>query len=62
MYSVKIWENMARMCVKSKRLDVALVCLGHMGNATTSKALRQLKPDVEPDIKVALLATHLGML
>lgn len=23
----KVWENMAHMCIKTKRLDVALVCL-----------------------------------
>ena len=26
--SPSIWENMAQMCVKTKRLDVAEVCLG----------------------------------
>ena len=26
--SPAIWENMAQMCVKTKRLDVAEVCLG----------------------------------
>ena len=31
--SASIWENMAHMCVKTKRLDVAEVCLGHMGHA-----------------------------
>eukprot|EP00981_Chlorochromonas_danica_P002589 scaffold504_cov189-Ochromonas_danica.AAC.24 len=30
--SVHIWENMAQMCVKTRRLDVAEVCLSHMGN------------------------------
>ena len=27
-----LWENMARMCVKTKRLDVAEICLGHMAH------------------------------
>ena len=31
--SPAIWENMAQMCVKTKRLDVAEVCLGNMGHA-----------------------------
>ena len=26
--NVTIWENMAQMCIKTKRLDVAEVCLG----------------------------------
>lgn len=25
-----VWQNMAQMCVKTKRLDVAMVCLGNM--------------------------------
>ena len=38
--SESVWENMARMCVKTRRLDVAAVCLGHMGHARGAKALR----------------------
>jgi len=30
VFSGSVWENMARMCVKTKRLDVAMVCLGKM--------------------------------
>lgn len=40
--SVNVWENMAQMCVKTKRLDVAEVCLANMGNARGSKALREV--------------------
>ena len=29
----QVWESMALMCVKTKRLDVAEVCLGMMGHA-----------------------------
>ena len=25
-----IWENMAQMCVKTKRFDVAKICIGNM--------------------------------
>ena len=28
-----IWENMAHLCIKNKRLDVAEHCLGKMENA-----------------------------
>ena len=31
--SSNVWENMAHMCVKTKRLDVVEVCLGNMGLA-----------------------------
>ena len=35
-----VWENMARMCVTTKRLDVAIVCLGKMGNPLGARAVR----------------------
>ncbi|KAH9375819.1 hypothetical protein HPB48_021212 [Haemaphysalis longicornis] len=34
-----VWENMARMCVKTKRLDVARICLGKMAHARGSAVL-----------------------
>ena len=52
---------MARMCVKTKRLDVATVCLGNMGNARAARALRQAQQEPELDAKVACLAIQLGM-
>lgn len=59
--SESVWENMARMCVKTKRLDVATVCLGNMGNARAARALRQVQSEPELDAKVACLAVQLGM-
>ena len=59
--SESVWENMARMCVKTKRLDVATVCLGNMGNARAAKALREVQKEPELDAKVACLAIQLGM-
>lgn len=54
---------MAKMCVKTKRLDVASVCLGKMGHAHGAKALREAMVNVaEEDARVAILAVHLGML
>ncbi len=38
--STSVWENMARMCVKTKRLDVAEICLGNMGSAQAARALK----------------------
>ncbi|KAG1671031.1 Intraflagellar transport protein 140 [Nymphon striatum] len=61
--SENVWENMAKMCVKTKRLDVASVCLGKMGHAHGAKALRQALANIpEEDARVAVLAVHLGML
>lgn len=53
---------MARMCVKTKRLDVALVCLGNMGNAAGAKAVRECQAQ-EPEINahVAMLAIQVGL-
>jgi intraflagellar transport protein 140 len=59
--SESVWENMARMCVKTKRLDVAFVCLGNMGHARGAKALRQAMKEPEVDARVAMLAIQLGM-
>jgi len=60
--SQTIWENMAQMCVKTKRLDVAEVCVGNMGDARIAKALRDAKQEKELDACVGLLALHLGLI
>uniref|UniRef100_A0A915J6M4 Intraflagellar transport protein 140 homolog n=1 Tax=Romanomermis culicivorax TaxID=13658 RepID=A0A915J6M4_ROMCU len=39
--SESVWENMAQMCVKTGRLDVAAICLGNMGNARAARNLRK---------------------
>ena len=58
-----IWENMAQMCVKSKRMDVAAVCLGHMQHARGARAIRESgsrEPELEAN--VAQVAVQLGLL
>ena len=59
--SESVWENMAKMCVKSRRLDVASVCLGNMGHARGAKTLRESTKEPELDAKVAVLAIQLGL-
>lgn len=59
--SESVWENMAKMCVKSRRLDVASVCLGNMGHARGAKALREALKEPELDARVAVLAIQLGL-
>lgn len=49
------------MCVKSRRLDVASVCLGNMGHARGARALREAMKEPELDAKVAVLAMQLGL-
>ncbi|XP_043957554.1 intraflagellar transport protein 140 homolog [Gambusia affinis] len=60
--SKAVWENMARMCVKTRRLDVARMCLGNMGNARAAKAVKEAEAEPEPEARVAMLAIQLGML
>lgn len=62
--SPSIWENMAQMCVKTKRLDVAEVCLGNMGHARGAAAVRAAKRDSNGsiDVSVGVLAIQLGLL
>lgn len=50
------------MCVKTRRLDVALVCLGNMGDARAAKAVREAQVIPELDAQLAVLALQLGML
>jgi len=60
--SPSIWENMAQMCVKTKRLDVAEVCLGNMGHARGAAAVRQAKQEGNLEVSVGTLAIQLGLL
>jgi hypothetical protein len=58
-----VWENMAHICVKSKRLDVAEVCFGNMGHSRGARAVRETKA-TEPELEasVAMVAIQLGLL
>ncbi|XP_065332097.1 intraflagellar transport protein 140 homolog [Cloeon dipterum] len=57
-----VWESMAKMCVKTKRLDVALVCLGHMKHARGAIELKKaISKEAELDAQVAVLAMQLGL-
>ncbi|KAF5302514.1 hypothetical protein FQR65_LT00886 [Abscondita terminalis] len=62
--SAGVWSSLARMCVKTRRLDVASVCLGHMGNASAARALRLAMADntLPLEAKLAVLAIQLNML
>lgn len=60
--SPAIWENMAQMCVKTKRLDVAEVCLGNMGNARGAAAVREAKKEGNLEVTIGVLAIQLGLL
>ena len=50
------------MCVKSQRLDVAMICLGKMEHAIGARAMRRINATKLPkDVKVAVLAIYLDM-
>ncbi|TNN26836.1 Intraflagellar transport protein 140 [Liparis tanakae] len=53
---------MARMCVKTRQLAVARVCLGNMGTGRAAAALKEAELEPEPEAQVAMLAVQLGML
>lgn len=57
-----VWQNMAQMCVKTKRMDVALVCLGNMRFARGAKAARETDNEKELDARLAMVAIQLNML
>lgn len=52
------------MCVQTRRLDVAKVCLGHLKWAASARALRFAMQDasLEEEAKVAVLAIELNMI
>ncbi|KAK8773533.1 hypothetical protein V5799_011934 [Amblyomma americanum] len=57
-----VWANMARMCVKTKRLDVAKICLGKMAHARGAWSLRRaVETEPELEAQTAILALQLGM-
>ena len=54
---------MASMCVKTRRLDVAELCLGHMGHARGAAALRDAKEEgLSNEACIGVLAVNLGLL
>ena len=53
---------MAKMCVKTRRLDVAMVCLGNMGHGRGAKMLREVMKEPQLDARVAVLAIQLNLL
>jgi len=57
-----VWENMAHLCIKNKRLDVAEHCLGNMEHARGARAVREAKGIEELDARVATVAVHLDMM
>jgi intraflagellar transport protein 140 len=64
LQSEAVWNNLAKMCVKTGRLDVAKICLGHLKKARSVRAIRKAMEDntLESEAKTAVLAIELGMI
>ena len=60
--TANIWENMAHICIKTKRLDVLEVCLSNMRFERGIKAFREARHEKEPEAKLAKVAMHLNMI
>ncbi|KAL5964971.1 hypothetical protein TSMEX_007295 [Taenia solium] len=60
--STAVWENMAKMCVITRRLDVGFLCLGKIGNAFGASMLREVRNgDNCLTAQIGELALQLGM-
>jgi intraflagellar transport protein 140 len=57
-----VWEHMAKICVKTKRIDVAMICLSNIGNSHAIRAIKEAKGESDKDVQVAILAAHLGLM
>jgi intraflagellar transport protein 140 len=57
-----VWENMAQICIKTKRLDVAEHCLGNMQHARGARAVREAANLEELDARVAMVAVSVASL
>ena len=56
-----VWEAMAHMCIKNKRLDVAETCLANLGHVRGGRAVRDGASEPELDARVGNVAVHLGL-
>ncbi|XP_063697892.1 intraflagellar transport protein 140 homolog [Culicoides brevitarsis] len=62
--SNSVWNNLAKMCVTTQRLDLAKICLGQLKMARSVRAVRKAMEDnsLEQEAKMAVLAIELNML
>ncbi|CAD7923674.1 unnamed protein product [Amoebophrya sp. A120] len=69
--SKAVWESLAKMCVKTRRLDVVQKCVGQLGKVRAATAIRPphdskirsltARHEADPNVKLAAVAAHLGM-
>lgn len=59
--SPHIWHTMAKMCVKTKRLDIAALCLANMGMGRAVGELEEcIKKGESVEVCAAVVAVYLG--
>ena len=56
----RVWKNLARICVKKMRVDVATICLSNIKHAKAVAAVRRVDDEKSPELKAAALAIFLG--
>ncbi|XP_044589157.1 intraflagellar transport protein 140 homolog isoform X2 [Cotesia glomerata] len=58
-----VWRSLAKICVKTKQLNMAVLCLGHMKCVRGTKAFRQsiINSNLNLETKIANLAVELGL-
>ncbi|KAK0096463.1 hypothetical protein PV326_005425 [Microctonus aethiopoides] len=58
-----VWKSLAKMCVKTKQLDMAVLCLGHMKHVRGVRSLREAMKNstLNLDAKIGILASELGL-
>ncbi|KAJ2999283.1 hypothetical protein HDV02_003216 [Globomyces sp. JEL0801] len=56
-----VWENMAQVCIKMRRMKLAILCMGKLKNAKALRTLSNLKKSNDANAISAHLAIHLGL-
>ncbi|KRY50209.1 Intraflagellar transport protein -like protein [Trichinella britovi] len=57
-----VWKNVAKMCVRCRRFDVAMFCLRKTGNARIIRNIRHARQSItQTEALLGILAIHLGL-
>ncbi|KRX47854.1 Intraflagellar transport protein -like protein [Trichinella murrelli] len=57
-----VWKNVAKMCVRCRRFDVAMFCLRKIGNARIIRNIRHARQSItQTEALLGILAIHLGL-
>ncbi|KAJ3032134.1 UNVERIFIED_CONTAM: hypothetical protein HDU68_004444 [Siphonaria sp. JEL0065] len=57
----RVWKNLAKICVKKRRVDVATTCLANIKHAKAVGALRRVDNEDSVELKAAVLGIFLDM-